>query len=124
MRLSERGRPYALSVVVAFDGLVRAPLTPAAVGAHEALAADAVPHVLAAAEVAGALGADLVSADVLFPAVLAVLAVVVGLTEGEVEVAPRVRLRVGGEERDDEDEEEGRHGHGVLGRSRHLCCRR
>ena len=47
------------AVVVALEGLEGAALAPVAVGAHEALAADAVAVVLASANVAGALGARL-----------------------------------------------------------------
>ena len=51
-------------------------LTPVAVVAHEALSADAVPHVLAAAHLRGALGADLVAAGVHLPPVPAEVDVV------------------------------------------------
>lgn len=63
--------PNAMLVFEAFEGLGGAALAPVAVGAHEALAADAVPHVLAAAKLPRALGAELVPAGVHLPPVLA-----------------------------------------------------
>ncbi len=111
-----------MSVVETLEGLQGASLASVAVGAHEALAADAVALVLAAAEVAGALGAHLVAARVNLPAEHALGEVEVGVRVAVVpgegaEAGERLGLgrHYGNDEEDGDAQREERDGGGVGG---------
>ena len=109
----------------------RSYLTPVAVVAHEALAADAVPHVLASAHLCRALGTDLVAAGVHLPTVLAEVDVLDPHVLVELATPGRVHEALGrkrgrADDASDDDEGDGDRSRrqsatSVGGRSRYRC---